>query len=92
MTVVEINQLIDEIEKGDDSIETTQGEFESLALAAKNPEFALAQYHTLVSRLRELAAVADGAYIRQHLDKPGQATDLDRAIWQQVDRSRSDKG
>lgn len=92
LTVVEINQLIDEIEKGDDSIETTQGEFESLALAAKNPEFALAQYHTLVSRLRELAAVADGAYIRQHLDKPGQATDLDRAIWQQVDRSRSDKG
>ena len=92
LTVVEINQLIDEIEKSADSTETTSGEFESLALAAKNPEFALAQYHTLVSRLRELAAVADGAYIRQHLDKPGQATDLDRAIWQQVDRSRAGKG
>jgi hypothetical protein len=92
LTLLEIHQLIEEIEKGDDSIETTQGEFESLALAAKNPEFALAQYHTLVSRLRELAAVADGAYIRQHLDKPGRATDLDRAIWQQIDHSRSDKG
>ena len=92
LTVVEINQLIDEIEKSADSTETTSGEFESLALAAKNPEFALAQYHTLVSRLRELAAVADDAYIRQQLDKPERATDLDRAIWQQIDRSRSDKG
>ncbi|MCE2859319.1 MAG: ion transporter [Oxalobacteraceae bacterium] len=91
LTAMEINQLIAEIEKGDDSIETAQGEFESLALAAKNPEFALAQYHTLVSRLRELAAVADDTYIRQQLDKPGQATDLDRAIWQQIDRSRSGK-
>jgi hypothetical protein len=91
LTALEIHQLIEEIEKGDDSIETSRGEFESLALAAKNPEFAIAQYHTLVSRLRELAAVADGAYIREHLDKPGRATDLDRAIWQQIDRSRSDK-
>ena len=92
LTMMEINQLIAEIEKGDDSIETSKGEFESLALAAKNPEFALAQYHTLVSRLRELAAVADEAYIRQHLDQPGRATDLDRAIWRQIDESRSNKG
>jgi exonuclease VII small subunit len=91
LSAMEINQLIEEIEKGDDSIETSRGEFESLALAAKNPEFALAQYHTLVSRLRELAAVADDAYIRQQLNNPGQATDLDRAIWAQIDRSRSGK-
>jgi voltage-gated potassium channel Kch len=90
LSASEINQLIVDIEKGDDSTETARGEFESLALAAKNPEFALAQYHTLVSRLRELAAVADDAYIRQQLDKPGQATDLDRAIWQQIGRSRPD--
>jgi len=91
LSAMEINQLIGEIEKGDDTIETAKGEFESLALAAKNPEFALAQYHTLVSRLRELAAVADDAYIRQQLNNPGQATDLDRAIWAQIDRSRSGK-
>lgn len=89
LSAMEINQLIAEIEKGDDSIETSRGEFESLALAAQNPEFALAQYRTLVARLRELAAVADGGYIRQQLDKPGEATDLDRAIWQHIDRPRS---
>ena len=88
LSTMEINQLITEIEKGDDSIETTRGEFESLALAAKNPEFALAQYRTLVARLRELATVSDGGYIRRELDQPGQSTDLDRAIWQQIDRSR----
>ena len=91
LSAAEINELIIEIEKGDDSIETSGGEFESLALAAKNPEFAIAQYHTLVSRLRELAAVADDAYIRRQLDRPGHATDLDRAIWEQIARSRSDK-
>lgn len=88
LTMTEINQLIAEIERGNDSTETPRGEFESLALAANNPEFALAQYRTLVSRLRELAAVADDAYIRQHLDQPGQSTDLDRLIWEQIDRSR----
>ena len=89
LTMLEINQLIAEIERGNDSTETPQGEFESLALAAKNPEFALAQYRTLVARLRELAAVADDAYIRRQLQQPGQSTDLDREIWEHIDRSRS---
>jgi hypothetical protein len=80
--------LIQQIESADDMIETPRGEYEALSLAASNPEFALAQYRMLVSRLRELAAVADNAYISQQLQRPGHSTDMDRAIWEQIDRGR----
>jgi hypothetical protein len=88
LTHAEIQELIQQIESADDMIETPRGEYEALSLAASNPEFALAQYRMLVSRLRELAAVADNAYISQQLQRPGHSTDMDRAIWEQIDRGR----
>jgi len=88
LTHAEIQELILQIESNDDLIETPRGEYEALSLAASNPEFALAQYRMLVSRLRELAAVADNAYITQQLQRPGHSTDMDRAIWEQIDRGR----
>ncbi len=84
----EIAELIAIIEKGGDTTETPAGEFEGLALAAHNPEYAVAQYRTLVARLRELAAVADTAYIERSLQQPGQASELERTVWEQVQRSR----
>ncbi len=88
LTHAEIDDLIRQIEAGDQPDETPRSEYDVLAIAAINPEFALAQYRTLVGRLRELAAVADQAFIRRELERPGQSTELDRAIWQEVDRSR----
>ena len=88
LTHAEIQELIRQIESADDMIEAPRGEYEALSLAASNPEFALAQYRMLVSRLRELAAVADNAYISQQLQRPGHSTDMDRAIWEQIDRGR----
>ncbi len=88
LSAAEINELIALIEKGGDTTETPAGEFEGLAMAAHNPEFAVAQYRTLVARLRELAAVADAAYIERSLQQPGQASELERTVWEQVQRSR----
>ncbi len=88
LTQAEIKDLIAQIEAGSDPTETPSSEYEALSLAASNPEFALAQYRILVSRLRELAAVADNDYISRQLQRPGHATDLDRTIWEQIDRER----
>lgn len=89
LSATEIRELIAEIEKDDDATETPRGEFESLMLASQRPDFALAQYQMLVARLRELSAVADHDYIRRALESPGQASDLERAVWKQIDQPRS---
>jgi hypothetical protein len=80
--------MIKLIEQGDDPIETPAGEFGSLTLAAENPEYAFAQYRMLVARMSELSSVADTQKIAQVLQQPGQATELERSIWEQLSRSR----
>jgi voltage-gated potassium channel len=84
----EIDEMIKLIEQGDDPIETPAGEFGSLTLAAENPEYAFAQYRMLVARMSELSSVADTQKIAQVLQQPGQATELERSIWEQLSRSR----
>jgi hypothetical protein len=84
----EIKEMIALIEQGDDPIETPAGEFGSLTLAAENPEYALAQYRMLVARMSELSSVADTQKLGKVLQQPGQANELERAIWEQIDRSR----
>ncbi|MFZ9239118.1 MAG: hypothetical protein ACO23B_10695, partial [Burkholderiaceae bacterium] len=56
--------------------------------AAENPEYALAQYRMLVARMSELSSVADTQKLGKVLQQPGQANELERAIWEQIDRSR----
>lgn len=84
----EIDEMIKLIEQGDDPIETPVGEFGSLTLAAENPAYAVAQFRMLVARMSELSSVADAKQIEQALQQPGQATELEKAIWAQVDRNR----
>jgi hypothetical protein len=84
----EIDEMITLIEQGDDPIETPAGEFGSLTLAAQNPEYAVAQFRMLVARMSELSSVTDTQKIAQALQQPGKATELERSIWEQLDRTR----
>jgi voltage-gated potassium channel Kch len=88
LTNHEINEMIKLIEQGDDPIESPAGEFGSLTLAAENPAYAVAQFRMLVARVSELSAVADHEQVARALQQPGQATELERAIWQEVEKSR----
>lgn len=54
------------------------------ALVASNPAYALVQYRAAVSRLQEVAALADPADIERRLQVPGAATDLERRVWREV--------
>ena len=63
-------------------------ELQSLVLAAGNPEFALAQYRMLVAHLSQLAAIADAGYIARQLQVSGQSTELERTIWEHVEKTR----
>ena len=85
----EIEEIVALIEQGDDPIESPAGEFGSLALAAQNPAYAVAQFRMLVARISELYAVADHAQISSALQQPGQATELERGIWQEFEKTRS---
>ena len=78
----EIDEMIKLIEQGNDPIESPAGEFGSLTLAAENPEYALAQYRMLVARMSELSSVADTQKLGKVLQQPGQANELERAIWE----------
>jgi hypothetical protein len=84
----EIKEIIALIEQGDDPIESPAGEFGSLTLAAENPAYAVAQFRMLVARVSELSAVANHEQVARALQQPGQATELERAIWQEVEKSR----
>jgi len=84
----EINEMIKLIEQGEDPIKTPAGEFGSLTLAAENPAYALAQYRMLVARMSELSSVVDNEKMGHVIQQPGQATELERSIWEQLNRSR----
>ncbi len=81
----EVEDIIALIEKGEDP---PAGEFEGLTLASQNPDYALSQFRLLVARMTELSAVVDKSQIGRALEQPGQATELERAIWEQLERSR----
>jgi voltage-gated potassium channel Kch len=80
----EITGLLELIEKGEAIGGSANEAHESLIHAAKNPAFALAQYRTLLSKMQELAALADHGYINAELNSPGKASELERQVWQRL--------
>jgi hypothetical protein len=51
------------------------------------PEIAFEQIRMAISSLRQIAATGNRQQIQQLFDTPGKATDDERAIWRQIDRS-----
>jgi hypothetical protein len=86
--MAEINQIIEQIKDELEEAESPNAELQSLVLAAGNPEFALAQYRMLVAHLSQLAAIADAGYIARQLQVSGQSTELERTIWEHVEKTR----
>ena len=88
LSMAEINQIIEQIKDELEEAESPNAELQSLVLAAGNPEFALAQYRMLVAHLSQLAAIADAGYIARQLQVSGQSTELERTIWEHVEKTR----
>jgi hypothetical protein len=88
LSMPEINQIIQQINDEAEQSEPPNTDLQSLVLAADNPQFALAQYRTLVAHLSQLAAIADTEYISRQLQVSGQSTELERSVWERVEKSR----
>jgi hypothetical protein len=84
----EINQIIQQIKDEAEQAESPNVDTQSLVLAAGNPEFALAQYRMLVAHLSQLAAISDAGYITRQLQVSGQSTELERKVWDHVEKTR----
>jgi hypothetical protein len=58
-----------------------------IAAIRETPEIAFEQFRIAVSTLRQIATAGDRSQMRELFDTPGRATDDERAIWRQIDRS-----
>jgi hypothetical protein len=58
-----------------------------LEMIKDKPEIAFEQIRMAISNLRQIAATGNRQQIQQLFDTPGKATDDERAIWRQIDRS-----
>jgi hypothetical protein len=88
LSMPEINQIVQQIKDEAEQAESPNADMQSLVLAAGNPEFALAQYRMLVAHLSQLAAIADAEYISRQLQVSGQSTELERTVWDHVEKTR----
>ena len=88
LSMPEINQIIQQIKDEAEQAESPNADTQSLVLAAGNPEFALAQYRMLVAHLSQLAAISDAGYITRQLQVSGQSTELERTVWDHVEKTR----
>jgi hypothetical protein len=86
LSMPEINQIIQQIKDEAEQAESPNADMQSLVLAAGNPEFALAQYRMLVAHLSQLAAISDAGYITRQLQVSGQSTELERKVWDHVEK------
>jgi hypothetical protein len=84
----EIEDLLELAEKKSTNTENDDQQYESLTQIRINPEYALAQYRTLLSKMRELAAIADNAYITSQLQRQNDSTEMERDVWQRVNNGR----
>lgn len=84
LSEVEIREMFEEIEFGRRNDAPAADGGWSPALVSANPAYALAQYRAAVSRLQEVAALADPADLGRRLQPPGAATDLERRIWREL--------
>eukprot|EP01036_Dinobryon_divergens_P051325 gene51325-68693_t len=88
LTQTEIDELTEHIESRGAASANASEHRERLALAASNPEYALAQYRTLLSKMRELVAVADTASVSAYLAQPDAASELEKTVWQRLIASK----
>ena len=58
-----------------------------IAAIRETPEIAFEQFRIAVSTLRQIATAGDKKQMQELFDTPGRATDDERAIWRQIDRS-----
>jgi hypothetical protein len=58
-----------------------------IAAIRETPEIAFEQFRIAVSTLRQIATAGDRSQMRELFDTPGRATEDERAIWRQIDRS-----
>lgn len=84
LSEVEIREMFEEIEFGRRNDAPSGDGGWSAALVSANPAYALAQYRAAVSRLQEVAALADPADMARRLQVPGAATELERRVWREL--------
>lgn len=84
LSEVEIREMFEEIEFGRRNDAPLADIGWSPALVSGNPAYALAQYRATVSRLQEVAALADPADLSRRLQAPQAATELERRIWREL--------
>lgn len=80
----EVELLIDQAKQ--DAAEANRGVL-PLEMIKDKPEIAFEQIRMAISSLRQIAATGNRQQIQQLFDTPGKATDDERAIWRQIDRS-----
>jgi voltage-gated potassium channel Kch len=84
ITPHEVELLIERVQK--EKLEAERGIL-PLQLIKDKPEIAFEQIRMAISNLRQIAATGNRQQIQQLFDTPGKATDDERAIWRQIDRS-----
>ncbi len=92
LTDREIRELLEQSQEANTENDVRNEQHDSLILASKNNEYALAHYRILLSRLQALVSVADNKYIQHQLQADQQSNELERNIWQELNRSRPKSG
>jgi hypothetical protein len=92
LTDREIRELLEQSQEANTENDVRNEQHDSLILASKNNEYALAHYRILLSRLQALVSVADNKYIQHQLQADQQSNELERNIWQELNRSRPKGG
>jgi hypothetical protein len=80
----EVELLIEQARQ--DAAEMNRGVL-PLEIIKDKPEIAFEQIRMAISNLRQIAATGNRQQIQQLFDTPGKATDDERSIWRQIDRS-----
>ena len=81
---IEVELLIEQAKQ--ETAEMNRGVL-PLEMIKEKPEIAFEQIRMAISSLRQIAAAGNRQQIQQMFDTPGKATDDERAIWRQIDRS-----
>lgn len=84
LSEVEIREMFEEIEFGRRNEGPAAEAAWSPALVSAHPAYAFTQYRAVVSRLQEVAVLADPADMERRLQAPGAATELELRIWREL--------
>jgi len=58
-----------------------------IAAIKEMPEVAFEQFRMAISNLRQITAAGDQEKLKQLFETPGRATDVERAIWREINQS-----